>query len=126
MVKYAVQMSSLNRVTLIGNLTRDPDLQTISSGAQVCDIGLALNRTWSDTDGRKQEEVTFVEISFWGKNGENAAKYLSKGSAVYIEGRLQLSTWKDKETGKDRSRLRIVGERIQFLGSPSPERHEAA
>ena len=119
-------MSSLNRVTLIGNLTRDPEIRTVSSGSQVCEISLALNRTWSDANGQKQEEVTFIDINFWGKNGENAAKYLSKGSAVYVEGRLQLSSWKDKETGQDRSRLRIVGERIQFLGSPPAERREAA
>lgn len=111
-------MSSLNRVTLIGNLTRNPELKSIASGAQVCELGLALNRQWTDTNGQKQEEVTFVDISFWGKNAENASKYLSKGSPVYVEGRLQLSSWKDSQTGQDRSKLRIVGERIQFLGSP--------
>ena len=123
-------MSSLNRITLIGNLTRDPELRTVSSGATVCEIGLAMNRTWVDANGQKQEEVTFVDLSFWGKSGENAAKYLSKGSKVYAEGRLQLSTWKDAESGKDRSKLRIVGERIQFLDSPSvpasPPHREAA
>lgn len=112
-------MSSVNRVILIGNLTRDPDLRTIGSGANVCDLGLALNRSWTDNQGQKQDEVTFVDITLWGKNAENAGKFLSKGRSVYVEGRLQLDTWKDNQTGQDRSKLRVVGERIQFLGGAS-------
>ncbi len=116
-------MSSLNRVSLIGNLTRDPELQQVPSGAHVCELGLAMNRSWTDPQGEKHEEVTFVDVTFWGKNAENAVKYLSKGRSVYVEGRLQYDTWKDTQTGQDRSKLRVVGERIQFLGS-APERRE--
>ncbi len=124
-------MSSLNRVLLIGNLTRDPELRTVGSGANVCELGLAINRSWTDNQGQKHDEATFVDITFWGKTAENAAKYLSKGRSVYVEGRLQFDTWKDTQTGQDRSKLRVVGERIQFLGGgqgsgESPPQRQAA
>lgn len=109
-------MSSLNRVLLIGNLTRDPELRTVSTGATVCELGLAMNRAWTDPQGQKHEEVTFVEVTLWGKNAENAAKFLAKGRPVFVEGRLQFDTWKDAQSGQDRSRLRVIGERMQFLG----------
>lgn len=117
-------MSTLNRVTIIGNLTRDPELRTVPSGASVCDLGLAINRNWTDPQGQKHEEVTFVDVTFWGKNAENVVKYLSKGRSVYVEGRLQLDSWKDAQTGQDRNKLRVVGERVQFLGGAS-EREKA-
>ncbi len=116
-------MSSLNRVLLIGNLTRDPELRTVSTGAAVCELGLAMNRAWTDPQGQKHEEVTFVEVTLWGKNAENAAKYLAKGRPVFVEGRLQFDTWKDAQSGQDRSRLRVIGERMQFLGG-AQTRHE--
>ena len=109
-------MSSLNKVMIIGNLTRDPELKTTPNGAQVCDLGLAINRTWTGENGQKNEEVTFVDVSVWGKTAQNAATYLSKGRNVFVEGRLQFDSWQDKESGQQRSRLRIVGERLQFLG----------
>lgn len=109
-------MSSLNKTMLIGNLTRDPELKTTTKGAQVCELGLAMNRSWTGEDGQKNEEVTFVDITVWGKTAQNAATYLSKGRSVFVEGRLQLDTWQDKESGQQRSKLRVVGERIQFLG----------
>ena len=120
-------MSSLNRVLIIGNLTRDPELKTVGSGANVCDLGVAMNRSWTDNQGQKHDEATFVDVTLWGKNAENAARYLSKGRSVYVEGRLQLDAWKDKESGQDRSKLRIVGERIQFLGgAPGASEGDAA
>ncbi|MCB1088851.1 MAG: single-stranded DNA-binding protein [Verrucomicrobiae bacterium] len=119
-------MSSLNRVTLIGNLTRDPELRTVGQGAQVCDLGLAINRSWTDSDGQKREETTFVEIAFWGKTADNILRFLKKGRSVYVEGRLQLDTWQDSQTGQDRSKLKIVGERIQFLGGNAQEMDEPA
>lgn len=121
----SVLMSSLNRVLLIGNLTRDPEIRTVSTGANVCDLGLAMNRSWTDPEGQKHEEVTFVDVTLWGKNAENAAKYLAKGRPVFVEGRLQFDTWKDAQTGQDRSRLRVVGERIQFLGSAPNSQRES-
>ncbi|MCB1229589.1 MAG: single-stranded DNA-binding protein [Verrucomicrobiae bacterium] len=116
-------MSSLNRVLIIGNLTREPELRTVGSGATVCDLGIAMNRSWTDNQGQKHDEATFVDVTLWGKNAENSAKFLSKGRSVFIEGRLQLDTWKDAQTGQDRNKLRVVGERVQFLGS-APESGE--
>lgn len=109
-------MSSLNRVMLIGNLSRDPESRTVSTGSAVCDLALAINRSWTEPDGQKREEVTYVDITFWGRTAENAAKYLAKGRSVFVEGRLQLDTWQDAQTGQERQRLKVVGERLQFLG----------
>ena len=111
-------MASLNKVLLIGNLTRDPELRYIPSGTAVTDLGLALNRNWTGQDGQKHEEVTFVDVTLWGRQAELASEYLTKGRQVFIEGRLQLDQWQDKE-GQKRSRLRVVGERMQFMG-PGP------
>ena len=105
---------------LIGNLTRDPELKNTPNGAQVCELGLAMNRSWTGEDGQKQEEVTFVDITVWGKTAQNAATYLSKGRSVFVEGRLQFDTWQDKQSGQSRSKLRVIGERLQFLGG-NPE-----
>lgn len=112
-------MSSLNRVMLIGNLTRDPELRTTPKGVSVADLGLAINRNYTTESGEKREDVTFVDVVVWGKVAENADRYLSKGRPIFVEGRLQLDTWQDKESGQNRQRLRVVAERLQFLGSPS-------
>jgi single-strand DNA-binding protein len=109
-------MSSYNRVTLMGNLTRQPELRKTKTGTPVTELGLALNRVWSGENGEKQEEVTFVDVTVWGRNAENAAQYLQKGRAVLIEGRLQLETWQDKQSGQDRTKLKVVADAIQFLG----------
>ncbi|HQZ30022.1 MAG TPA: single-stranded DNA-binding protein, partial [Verrucomicrobiales bacterium] len=109
-------MSSYNRVTLMGNLTRNPELRKTKTGTSVTELGLALNRVWSGENGEKQEDVTFVDVTLWGRNAENAAQYLQKGRAVLIEGRLQLETWQDKQSGQDRSKLKVVADAIQFLG----------
>jgi single-strand DNA-binding protein len=107
-------MANLNKVFLIGNLTRDPELRYIPSGTAVADFGLAINRNWTGPDGKKHEEATFVDVTLWARQAELAGEYLSKGKLVFIEGRLQLDQWQDKE-GQKRSKLRVVGERMQFL-----------
>ena len=112
-------MANLNKVMLIGNLTRDPELRHTPKGTAVSEISLAINRSWSNEQGQKQEETTFVEVPLWGRQAELAQQYLTKGRPVYIEGRLQLDSWDDKETGKKRSKLRVIGENMQFLSSPS-------
>lgn len=114
---FTAHMSSYNRVTLMGNLTRNPELRKTKTGTSVTELGLALNRVWSGENGEKQEDVTFVDVTLWGRSAENAAQYLQKGRAVLIEGRLQLETWQDKQSGQDRSKLKVVADAIQFLGS---------
>ena len=110
-------MANLNRVLLIGNLTRDPELRYTPKGTAVTEIGLAVNRIYSGEDGEKKEETTFVGVTLWARQAEIAGQYLKKGRPVFIEGRLQLDTWDDKQTGQKRSRLRVVAENLQLLGS---------
>jgi single-strand DNA-binding protein len=111
-------MASFNRVILMGNLTRDPEVKYIASGTAVTELGLAVNRTWFDKgSNEKKEEVTFVDVTLWGRQAEVAGEYLSKGKGVLIEGRLQLDTWEDRETKQKRSKLRVVGEFMQLLPS---------
>jgi single-strand DNA-binding protein len=110
-------MASFNRVILMGNLTRDPQVRYIPSGSAVAEIGLAVNRTWFDkqTNSRK-EEVTFVDVTLWGRDAEVAGEYLTKGRSVLVEGRLSLDSWDDKATGQKRSKLKVVGERLVMVG----------
>lgn len=108
-------MANLNKVLLMGNLTRDIDLRFTPRGTAVADITIAINRVWKDDNGNKQEEVTFVDATLWGKQAELAKQYLAKGRGVYLEGRIQLETWDDKDTGKKRSKLKIVGDHLQYL-----------
>ena len=110
-------MANLNRVLLIGNLTRDPEVRYTPKGTAVTEIGLAVNRIYSGEDGEKKEETTFVDVTLWARQAEIAGQYLRKGRPVFIEGRLQLDTWDDKQTGQKRSRLRVVAENLQLLGS---------
>jgi single-strand DNA-binding protein len=110
-------MANLNRVLLIGNLTRDPEVRYTPKGTAVTEIGLAVNRVYSGEDGEKKEEVTFVDVTLWARQAEIAGQYLKKGRPVFIEGRLQLDSWDDKQTGQKRSRLRVVAENLQLLGS---------
>jgi single-strand DNA-binding protein len=114
-------MANLNRVLLIGNLTRDPELRYTPKGTAVTEIGLAVNRIFSGEDGEKKEETTFVDVTLWARQAEIAGQYLKKGRPVFIEGRLQLDSWDDKQTGQKRSRLRVVAENLQLLGSRPPE-----
>jgi single-strand DNA-binding protein len=111
-------MANLNKVMLIGNLTRDPDVKVLQSGSTIAEFGLAINRSWVQ-DGVKKEEATFVDVVMFGKVGEIAGKWLKKGKPVYVEGRLKLEQW--EKDGEKRSKLRVVGEMMQMLGS-APEK----
>ena len=110
-------MPNLNKVMLIGNLTRDPEVKFTPKGTAIAEIGLAINRTWKNESGEKQEETTFVDVTLWGRQAEIAKEYLTKGRPVYIEGRLQLDSWDDKQTGQKRSKLKVTGEQMQLLGA---------
>jgi len=110
-------MINLNKVLLAGNLTRNPELRHTSNNFAVTDLRLAVNRKYKASNGENQEEVCYVSIVVWGKQAENCEKYLSKGSSVFVEGRLQYDEWEDKEKGQKVNRLRVVAERVQFLGS---------
>jgi single-strand DNA-binding protein len=110
-------MANLNKVMIIGNLTRDPELRHTPKGTAVAELGIAINRVWRDEQGQKQEDTTFVDVTLWGRQAEVAQQYLSKGSPCYIEGRLTLDTWDDKTTGQKRSKLKVVGETLQLLGA---------
>ena len=111
-------MASYNKVILIGNLTRDPQVKYLPSGTAVAEIGLAVNRTWFDKQSNsKKEEVTFVDVTLWDRTAEVAGEYLTKGKQVLIEGRLQMDSWEDRETKQKRTKLKIVGESMTMLGS---------
>ncbi len=110
-------MPNLNRVLLMGNLTRDPELKYTPKGTAIADIGLAVNRVYSTDQGERREEVTFVDVELWGRQAEIAGEYLKKGRPVFIEGRLKLDMWDDKQTGQKRSKMKVVGEMLQLLGS---------
>lgn len=109
-------MASFNKVMLIGNLTRDPEVRYTPKGSAVCDMAIAVNRRYMTDSGERQEEVTYLDIVLWGKTAELAGQYLAKGRSVFIEGRLQMDTWEDKATGQKRSKIRVVAENMQFLG----------
>lgn len=110
-------MASLNKVLLIGNLTRDPEIRYTPKGSAVCDLGLAVNRRYTTESGERQEEVTFLDVVLWGKQAELAGQYLHKGRSVFIEGRLQMDSWEDKATGQKRNKIKIVCENMQFIDS---------
>ena len=109
----------LNKVYLMGNLTADPALRYTPGGAAVCELRMAINRTFMSSSGQPREEVTFVDVTVWNKTAENCQRFLAKGSPVFVEGRLQLDQWEDRETGKRSSRLRVVADSVQFLSTPS-------
>jgi len=108
-------MPNLNKVMLMGNLTRDPEPRYTPKGVAIAEIGLAINRRWKTEGGEVKEEVTFVDVTFWGKQAETINTYCKKGHPIYVEGRLHLDSWDDKDTGKKQYRLRVVGEGFQFL-----------
>lgn len=117
-------MANLNKVMLIGNLTRDPEVRHTPKGSAVADLALAVNRRVQDGNGGWKDEVTFVDVTVWGNSAENAQKYLTKGRGVFIEGRLQMDVWDDKATGQKRSKLKVVADNLQFLpdGKGGPAR----
>ncbi len=108
-------MASFNRVILLGNMTRDPEVRYTPGGTAVCEIGLAVNDRRKGADGEWFDETTFVDVTLWGKTAETCGQYLSKGSPVLIEGRLKLDTW--EQEGQKRSKMRVICERMQMVGS---------
>jgi single-strand DNA-binding protein len=110
-------MASFNKVILVGNLTRDPELRYTPKGTAIAKIGLAVNRVWTNEAGEKKEEVTFVDVDIFGRTAENVGQYMRKGRPILIEGRLRLDQWDDKQTGQKKSKLGVVAETVQFLGS---------
>jgi len=117
-------MASLNRVILVGNLTKDPELKFIPSGQAVCNLRMAMNRKWKAQNGEWKEESTFVGVVVWGKSGEACGEYLKKGSPVLVEGRLQSRSW-ETDDGQKRSILEVVSERVQSPGG-GPRREGGA
>lgn len=109
-------MASLNKVLLIGNITRDIEIKYTPKGTAIADICLAVNRNYTTDNGEKREEVTFIDVTLWGRTAEIVGEYCKKGRPLFVEGRLQLDTWDDKQTGQKRSKLKVVGDNIQLLG----------
>jgi single-strand DNA-binding protein len=109
-----MNMANVNVVILVGNITRDPDLKYLPSGSPVCELGLAVNRKWTNADGQAKEEVTFVDCTAFGKPAEVLAKYVKKGDPLYVQGRLKLDQW-EAQDGSKRSKLRVVIDNFQFL-----------
>jgi|DEB0MinimDraft_6_1074348.scaffolds.fasta_scaffold00348_26 single-strand DNA-binding protein len=104
-----------NKIELAGRLTRDPELKNTVNGSVIAEIGLATNRKYRKND-ELQEETLFVDVTFFGQQAETLGKYLTKGSPIFIDGRLKLDSWEDRETGKTRSRLKVIGESFTFIG----------
>jgi single-strand DNA-binding protein len=110
-------MASFNKVILAGNLTRDPELRYTPKGTAVAKIGLAVNRSWTGEDGQKKEEVNFIDVEAWGRQGEVIAQYMKKGRPLLVEGRLKLDSWEDKTTKQKVSKLKVVLESFSFIDS---------
>jgi len=111
-------MANLNKVMLMGNVTRDIELRYTPKGTAVADIGLAVNRVRTGDSGERIEETTFVDITLWGRTAEVAQQYSGKGKPLFVEGRLHMDSWDDKTTGQKRSELKVVADNIQLMGSP--------
>lgn len=110
-------MRGFSKAIITGNLTRDPELRTTPSGSSVCSFSVAVNRTYRDASGEQKESVSFLDCSAWGKLGEMISQYAKKGSSVLVSGRLDQRSWDDKTTGQKRSRVEIIAEDFNFLGS---------
>lgn len=106
---------AFNKVILMGNLTRDPELRSTTSGSSVASFALAITRNWNNAQGERQEETSFIDCEAWGRTGETIAKYVQKGRQLLVSGRLRQDTWQDKDTGKNRSTLRVVVEEFSFV-----------
>ena len=113
-------MANFNKVILIGNLTRDPELRYTPKGTAIAKIALAINRTWKTETGETKEEVTFVDIDAFGRQAETLGQYMKKGRPIMIEGRLKLDTWDDKQTNQKRSKILVTAENVKFLSSGQP------
>ena len=107
---------NLNKLLLAGNMTRDPELRYTPKGTAIAQTGIAVNRRWKGEDGEEKEEVTFVDVTFWGRTAETVGQYFKKGSPIFIEGRLKLDSWEDKQTKQRRQKLSVVAENFQFVG----------
>jgi single-strand DNA-binding protein len=114
-------MANFNRVILVGNLTRDPELRYTPKGTAVAGISLAVNRTWKTETGESKEEVSFVDVDVWGRQAEVIAQYMRKGRPLLVEGRLKQDTWEDKTTHQKQSKLKVVLESFSFIDSNRPE-----
>ena len=110
-------MPNYNKVMLMGRLTRDPEVRYSANGTAITNIGLAVNRNWRNQDGQTQEEVTFVDVTAFGKRGEAVGQYLKKGRPIFIEGHLRMDQWDDKQTGQKRSKLAIIMDAFEFIDS---------
>jgi single-strand DNA-binding protein len=111
-------MIEMNKVLLAGNLTRDPELKYLPSGTAIADLGLAVNRRMFDRNtGERKEETIFIDVTAWEKTAEFCKNYLHKGSGIFVEGRLKMDRWEDKQSGQARTKLTVVAERIQFADS---------
>lgn len=119
-------MNGLNRVLLIGNLTRDPVTRATSGGMSICELGLAVNRRYRTASGEDRDETCFVDIDVFARQAEQCSRYLRKGALVFVEGRLRLDQWEDRATNQKRSRLKVTAERVQFLDSRSRDDAGAA
>lgn len=120
-------MPNLNKVMLMGNLTRDPEIKYTPKGTAIAAFGIAINRNWTTESGEKREEVTFVDVEAYARVAELLGEYVHKGDPLFIEGRLKLDTWDDKQSGQKRSKMKVIIENIQFLGGKkSGERHEGS
>ena len=117
-------MANVNRVFLIGNLTREPELRHLPNGTPLCEFGMAINRKWKGKDGQDQDETCFVECQIWARRGEVLAQYFHKGDPIYIEGRLKYDAWENKE-GQKRSKLCVVAENFEFLNSGGGRKNAA-
>jgi len=109
-------MASLNKVLLIGNLTRDPDVRVMTNGRAVCNFGLALNRSYKDSEGNRKDETTFVDVECFGPRAEAVGRFFTKGRSIFVEGRLKLDQWESKE-GEKRSALKVVLDNFEFVDS---------
>jgi single-strand DNA-binding protein len=114
-------MANFNKVLLLGNITRDPQMSFTPSQTAVVDFGLAINRKWTGADGQKKEETCFVDCTAFAKTGEAINKYCKKGSPLFVEGRLDFSSWQDKASGAKRSKLKVIVDNFQFIGSANTE-----
>jgi single-strand DNA-binding protein len=110
-------MPNLNKVMIMGNLTRDPEIKYTPKGMAIAVFGVAVNRVWTNEAGEKQEEVTFIDIEMFGRKAEVVGEYFKKGKPIYVEGRLKLDAWEDKTSGQKKSKLKVIGETFEFLGS---------
>ncbi len=114
-------MASVNKVFLMGNLTRDPELRYTTNGVAVADLGVAVNRAYTTKDGERREEVTFIDVTVWNRQAENCCQFLKKGRPIHVEGYLKLDSWDDKTSGEKRTKLKVEAENVQFLGSRRDE-----